>query len=191
MVRDTRNQILEAVLGLLDEGDGDFTYERLAAKAGVARQTIYSQFPERTDLLVAAVDHARVKFGADELAASVYDAATGRDALAALLDFHLAYTPQIMRPSRIVEGLRARSSQLSARFEQRPSGRRQIVRHVMQRLAAEGDLRDDWSVDEATDLLSALMTASFTSDLLEERRWTEAQLRDRLRTVVERSILVT
>ena len=189
MARDTRQAILEATLQFLEEGDGNFTYEGLATRAGVARQTLYSQFPDRTALFIAAVDHVRARLGADELAAPVYDAATARDALSALLDFHIAYTPKIMRPSRIVEAQRAKDPALSESFERRSSGRRQITRHVMSRLAAEGHLDTAWSVDEATDFVSALMTASFTSDLLEERHWSHTQLRSRLSDVIESSLL--
>jgi AcrR family transcriptional regulator len=155
----------------------------------VARQTLYSRFPDRTELLIAAVDHARHRLDADGLAAPVYGAATARDALGALLDFHIAYTPNVLRPSRAVEAQRAKDPELSRKFEQRPQGRRQITRHVVSRLAAEGQLDAIWMVDEATDFISALMTASFTSDLIEERGWSLAQLRDRLRFVIENSML--
>ena len=189
MAADTRRAILDATLDLLNAGDAGFTYERLAAHAGVARQTLYTHFANRTELLVAAVDHARQQLGGDALAAPVYGAATARDALASLLDFHVAFTPLILAPSRAVEAQRAAQAELSAAFEHRPSGRRQIVRHVVMRLRAEGDLAPYWSVDDAADLVSALLTASFTSDLLEERRWSTDTLRRHLQTVIERAIL--
>ena len=189
MARDTRRSILEATLGLLEQGDGAFTYERLASAAGVSRQTLYTHFPARADLLIAAVDHRRGQLGADDLREPILAAATARDALHALLDYHLAFTPQIMIPARAVEAQRASDPELSAAFERRSSGRRQTVRHVVTRLRAEGDLRDAWSVDEATDLVSALTTAAFTSDLLDERSWTTDQLRDRLLETIQRTLL--
>jgi AcrR family transcriptional regulator len=190
MARDTRRTIIDATLSLLDEGDGDFTYERLATRAGLSRQTLYTHFPQRAELLVAAVDHVRSALRADELVAPVYSAATARSAVRELIRFHLAYTPQIIVPSRAMEAQRAAHPELSEAFEQRPSGRRQIVRHVMTRLRAEGDLVDDWSIDDATDFVSALMTAAFTSDLLDERRWTIARLDERLQQTIERTLLV-
>lgn len=189
MAKNTRHAILDTTLELLDEGHGDFTYEGLARHAGVARQTLYSQFPDRTELLIAAVDHARHLLGADDLAAPVYGAATARGALGALLDFHITFTPRILRPALALEAQRRRDPELSRKFEQRPQGRRQITRHVMSRLAAEGHLDGNWTVDEATDFISALMTAAFTSDLTEERSWSLTQLRDRLRFVIENSML--
>lgn len=190
MARDTRPAILEATIALLEQGDGAFTYERLASRAGVSRQTLYTHFPNRVDLLVAAVDHRRQELGGDELSAPILEAATARAALVALVEYHIAFTPRIMAPARVVEALRAVDPDLSAAFERRPSGRRQSVRHVVTRLRAEGDLRQEWSVDAATDLIAALMTASFTSELLEERSWTPDQLRHRLLGTVERTLLV-
>ena len=190
MGRDTQGAIIGATLALIEEGDASFTYEQLAAKAGVARQTLYTHFPDRAELLVAAVDHVRTQLNADELVAPVFAAATARDALVALVDFHVAYTPQIMVPSRAIEAQRATSPALSEAFERRPAGRRQAVRHVVTRLRAEGDLRGDWSVDQATDLVSALMTAAFTMDLLDERGWSVTQLRERLHEVIERTLLI-
>lgn len=190
VTRDTRPAILEATIALLEQGDGGFTYERLAGRAGVSRQTLYTHFPKRVDLLVAAVDRRRQELGGDELSAPILEAATAREALEALVDYHVAFTPRIMGPARVVEALRAVDPELSAAFERRSSGRRQSVRHVVTRLRAEGDLRNGWSVDAATDLVAALMTAAFTSELLDERAWTPDQLHERLLETIERTLLI-
>lgn len=59
----------------------------------------------------------------------------------------------------------------------------------MTRLRAEGDLDERWTVDAATDIVSALTTAAFTADLLRERHWTIRQLRDGLLDIIERALL--
>jgi AcrR family transcriptional regulator len=191
VARSTHRSILEAALALLDDGDAGFTYERLAERSGISRQTLYSHFPDRTDLLIAVVDHVRAELGADALMAPVYEAPTARDALRAMLDFHVVYTPQIVRPSRALEAQRALQPELSEAFERRRTGRRQLARHVVTRLSAEGCLDPRWTIDEATDLLSALTTAAFTSDLLDERHWTTDQLRARLLQVIDGALLAT
>ncbi len=189
MTRDTDRRILEAALALLEDGDGAFTYDRLAARAGVSRQTIYSHYPDRASLLIATVDHRRAQLGLDELRSPIFEAPTGRAALAALLDYHVTSTPAIMIPAQVMEAQRAIDQALSDAFERRSSGRRQNVGHVMTRLRAEGDLDERWTVDEATDIVSALTTAAFTADLLRERHWTIRQLRDGLLDIIERALL--
>lgn len=190
MAKGTVTAILDAALALLEEGDGGFTYERLAGRAGVSRQTVYTHFPDRPELLVAAVDHRRAQLDLDGLRTPILAADTARSALRALLDYHVAFTPAVMIPARAVEAQRAVDPALSDAFERRPSGRRQTVRHVMTRLRSEGDLDERWTVDEATDLVSALTTASFTADLLLERGWSADTLRDRLLEVIERALLL-
>ena len=88
-----------------------------------------------------------------------------------------------------VEAQRAVSPGLSQAFERRASGRRQLVRSVVTRLQAEGDLAPDWSVENATDLLGALLTGSFTAELMNERNWTIDQLRERLHRTLTRALL--
>ena len=169
MVRDSRAAIIRATVDRLRDGDGAFTYEHLAEQAGVARQTLYSHFPNRAELLVAAVQQIRGELDLEELTAKVYLAATARAAVEALLELHIAFTPPLLVGLRAVEAQRATHPEVSHAFERRSTGRRQLVLHVVTRLQAEGDLAPDWSVADAADLLSALLAGGFTAELLEER----------------------
>jgi TetR/AcrR family transcriptional repressor of mexJK operon len=189
MTRDSRAAILRATVGLLRSGDGAFTYEHLAAQAGVARQTLYSHFPDRAELLVAAVEQVRGELDLDELTSAVYTAPTARTALEALLELHIAFTPPLLAGLRAVEAQRAAHPDVSEAFERRSSGRRQLALHVITRLHAEGDLAAEWSVVDAADLVGALLAGGFTSELLEERRWTTGQLHDCLRHTISHALL--
>ena len=190
MARSTRPAIVQAAVDRLRQGDAGFTYERLASEAGVARQTLYSRFPDRAELIIAAVDELRAEVPElDDLTAAVHLAPTARAALDALLDLHVAFTPPMLNALSAVEAQRAVSPGLSQAFERRASGRRQLVRSVVTRLQAEGDLTSDWSVENATDLLGALLTGSFTAELMNERSWNIDQLRERLHRTLTRALL--
>ena len=189
MTRDSRSAILRATAALLRDGDGAFTYEHLAAQAGVARQTLYTHFPDRAELLVAAVEQIRGELDLDELRTNVYTAPTARAALDALLDLHIAFTPPLLAGLRAVEAQRAAHPEVSEAFERRSTGRRQLVVHVVTRLHAEGDLGAEWSVADAADLIGALLAGGFTSELLEERGWTTDQLHDGLRHTISHALL--
>jgi len=181
---------VEAAVERLRSGDAGFSYERLAADAGVARQTLYARFPDRAELIVAAVDHLRAEVpDLDGLTTAVHLAPTAQEALHALLDLHVALTPRLLDALRAVEAQRASSASLSQAFERRSQGRRQLVRHVVTRLHAEGDLTADWSIDEASDLVGALLTGSFSAELIRERRWTAIQLHDALRRTLTRALM--
>ena len=72
MARSTRPAIVQAAVDRLRQGDAGFTYERLASEAGVARQTLYSRFPDRAELIIAAVDELRAEVPElDDLTAAV------------------------------------------------------------------------------------------------------------------------
>ncbi len=190
MARSTRPAIVQAAVERLREGDAGFTYERLAADAGVSRQTLYSRFPDRTELIIAAVDELRAEVpDLDELTTAVQLAQTAREALDALLDLHLAFTPHMLSALCAVEAQRAVSPSLSQAFERRTSGRRQLVRSVVTRLQAEGDLAPGWSIEAASDLLGALLTGSFTAELMNERNWSIDQLRNGLHRTLTRALL--
>jgi AcrR family transcriptional regulator len=190
MARSTRSMIVRAAVDRLRQGDAGFSYEKLATEAGVARQTLYAHFPDRTELVIAAVDELRAEVPeVDELTTAVQIAPTARAALEALLDLHVAFTPRMLSALAAMEAQRAVSPSLSTAFERRSSGRRQLVRSVVIRLRAEGDLDPDWSVDDATDLLGALLTGGFTAELMNERGWSAAQLQNGLRRTLTRALL--
>ena len=187
-----RDRILEAVVALLGTEIGaGFTYDRLAREANVSRQTLYAHFPTRADLLVAVADHARAKLDADRLSVPILEAATGVDALAALVAFHVAFTPRVLREYRAVEFARSTDPELMKAFGQRTRGRDQLIRLVMTRLEAEGRLQPAWSVATATDFVTAVVSASTTYELLENRGWSAAELQERLLRVFTLSLLTT
>ncbi len=190
MARDTRAAIVDAAAEHLRRGDATFTYDGLAAEAGVARQTLYTRFPDRAELIVSAVEQLRAEVAdLETLTSAVQLAPTALDALEALLDLHLQLTPPLLDALRAVEGQRALSPGLSEAFEHRSRGRRQLVRLVVTRLAAEGQLAPGVSVDQAADLLGALLTGTFTAELLRERGWTTTQLRDALGRLLAHGLL--
>jgi AcrR family transcriptional regulator len=179
---------LDAVARLVVEAPA-FTYEQLAAAAGVSRQTLYTHFPERASLLVGLADRAREEAGVDRLAAAVFEAATAREALAALVDVHITFTPTVMTVMQAEQVERLRHPEVEAAFQNRTSGRRPLVRHVMTRLQAEGCLTPVWTVDTATDLVGALFNPWPTAELLRLRGWTVPELRERLLAVLEAALL--
>ena len=181
-----------ALLKLL-EGGGDAapSFSDLAKAAGVARQTVYTHFPDRGALFVGLADYARRRFDAEALAAPIFTAPTALEALGALVDFHMAYTVKVLNAYRAVELEQARDPAVAHAFRQRGAGRQQIARHVVTRLQAEGCLAQPWTIDTASDFVAALLTASFSAALLEGAGWKVGPLRDHLLLVLRRSLVTT
>ena len=184
----SREKILNAVARLLVEAPA-FTYEQLAAAAGVSRQTLYTHFPERASLFVGLADKTREEAGVDRLASAVFEAATAREALAALVDVHVSFTPVVMTVMQAEQIERLRHPEVEAAIQRRPAGRRSLIRHVMTRLQAEGQLAPRWTVETATDLVGALFNPWPTAELLRLCGWTLPELRERLLAVLEAALL--
>ena len=185
---DTRTAILEAVLQLLDSQERA-TYEAVAQGAGVSRQTVYTHFPTRAELLVAAVDRARETTGMATAASSVLDAPTARAALEAFVELHCSIVPRILPAYVAVERERSLDPEIEAAFVGRAAGRRQLALLVATRLHAEKDLVAPWTVTTACDLISTLTSGTTTAQLLRDVDWTVAELRERLLVVLQRSLL--
>jgi AcrR family transcriptional regulator len=186
--RAVANAIVEATLRLLADGER-LTYDALARSAGVSRQTLYTYFPTRAELLVATADHARTAAGADAATQEIYEAPSAVGALRALVAFHVAFVPPVLPAYIAVERERSVDPEVDAAFRARSAGRHCVVRLVATRLAAEHALASPWTVDTATDLIHALTTGTSTALFMHDARWTVEELRDRLTVTLERTLL--
>ena len=185
-----RDKIIEAATRLLSQpATAKFTYESLAQEAGVSRQTLHTQFPNRIDLLVGVADLARDRYNVEGMASAVYDAETGAHALIALVDLHVAFTPKVLMAMRAVELERSDDPDAEKAFGKRSAGRAQQIRLVVRRLQAEQQLDPIWSVETAGDFITSLISATYTFELLGLRGWTPRQLRTRLLHVLESALI--
>src|SRR3569833_2698801 len=88
--RQARERILDSFIELLTEGDADLSHDAVAARAGVARRTVYRYFPDRAALLDGALLRVRELAGTkvknpdspEELLDSLEPVYTGFDAIA-------------------------------------------------------------------------------------------------------------
>jgi AcrR family transcriptional regulator len=175
---------------LRDASSTEFTYADVAAWAEVTRQTVHANFAGRADMLVAVADRAQSELATPELFDAVYEAPSALDALDRLVDLHIAWAPGIRNLAAAIEFER-RNAEIEKHFEQRPRGRRSLMRHVVTRLRAEGLLRPEWTVDTATDLATTLLTPTTTTELIDLRGWTVTELGTRLRAALRLLLLQT
>lgn len=166
---------------LCDAPSTDFTYADVAAWAGVTRQTVHAHFSSRADIFVAVADRAQAELAPQKLWDAVYQAPSATEALDRLVDLHVAWIPQIRRLAAAVDFQRLNDPEVEKHFESRSQGRRPLMRHVVTRLYAEGLLRDEWTVETATDVATTLITPTTTTELIDLRGWTVTELGARVR----------
>jgi len=150
-VRRTRALVLAAAAAVLGEhGLGGFSLEAVAQRADVARSTLYRHWPDREHLLLETIvehgpaaedpDTGRLR---DDLLAAVgpFSAFLGDGATRAMLLSMLAEAAR----DPVMEDLHRRSTEV----------RRDVLRRIVARAVARGELPYDVEVEQLLDDLAA------------------------------------
>jgi AcrR family transcriptional regulator len=148
--------IIDAALSLFAEsGPEGLCIERVAAKAGVGKATIYRRWPGKEDLLLDAI--AALKVPLPEPAGR-----SAREDLVTLLGAMCQETadPRRARQFALLLGEGAKYPRLMARYvETVLEPRREVIREVLRQGIASGELRPDLDVDAALFMLIGAVVA--------------------------------
>jgi AcrR family transcriptional regulator len=148
--------IVEAALELFaEQGPAGLCIEKVAARAGVGKATIYRRWPGREDLLLAAL--AALKAPLPEPRGE--SAREDLIALVAAMSSDMA-DPRKVRQAALLHGEGQKYPRVMARFVQTVvEPRREVVRSVLRRGIATGEFRPDTDVEAALYMLTgAILT---------------------------------
>jgi AcrR family transcriptional regulator len=144
-------EITSAALDLLaTEGFDRFTVEAVAARAGVAKTTVYRRFPTRNDLIVGALLRLNDEIPPPPVAGPV------RDRLVLVLRGIRRRTTESVRGRILMQAISEgqRDPDLAALVHQRVlAPRRQVLRDIIADGIASGELRPDVDVDTVVPVL--------------------------------------
>ncbi len=147
--------VTAAALDLLaDVGFERFSVEEVAARAGVAKTTIYRRFPTRIDLLAGALERLN-----DDVTMPPADWST-HDRLVAMLTFVRKRKSDASSPDHVlhVAASSCRDPELLEIIQQRVVGpRRLALRTALEDGITSGQLRADLDVDAAVAILVGSM----------------------------------
>jgi AcrR family transcriptional regulator len=148
--------IIEAALSLFAEsGPEGLCIERVAARAGVGKATIYRRWPGKEDLLLDAM--AALKLPLPEPKGT-----SVREDLVAILDAMLLEFADRRRARQLalLQGEGAKYPRLMSRYlETVVEPRREVIRSALRRGVATGELREDTDVEVATLMLGGTVVA--------------------------------
>jgi AcrR family transcriptional regulator len=181
-VQQTRQRIIDAAEALfLSKGYMAATLQAIAIDAGVAVETVYSRFGNKTNLLSAIVEKGVVGTDADRdilEQPEILEIRRSRDQreqlrlLAAFSRGLLSRTDVAHRILRSAAHVDAAAAQLQERDTQRRiEGQRAYIELVL----ANGSLRKGLTTAEAADTYSTLASPETFSFLVGDRRWTAAR----------------
>jgi AcrR family transcriptional regulator len=177
--RATRRRIVDAAAELfIADGYGATTLEQIAARAGVAVQTVYFHFGNKRTVLKEAVDIAAV--GDDEPVALLerpwLDELRAEPDPRRMIALWVAYSVTIYaRIGPIMQVVRAAAvtdPEMAAQWATNETQRATAFRAMAELLAERGGLNRP--VDEAVDVLCALLGPE-VYDVLTGRGWTAQQ----------------
>ena len=186
---ETRHRILQAAWELVEERLSNPKLSEVAERAGVSRQAIYLHFSDRAGLLVALVQYLDEVLGLGELAAHILDAPTGAEALERMVKALSAFTSKIDSVTQVFDAARYQDEAIAAAWRDRMDFRRVVNRTIIQRIADEGQLAEEWTVDAAADLLYTVTMPGPWRELTRELGWTPEQYAENVTRLLRRSLL--
>jgi AcrR family transcriptional regulator len=184
----TRLRILDAANELLlARGYHGVGLQAVASAAGVSRQTVYDQFGSKSGLLRSMVTRSEEVAGLPGLLQGVQAQTDGIAMLRAMLDAVVAVEPQVYPFSRLVYAARLEDPVAAELWEWRMNSRRAGMEAIVRRLATQGRLRTDVSIDEAADVAWALTSPHQYELLVLDQGWGIERYRAHLeRTIASR-----
>jgi AcrR family transcriptional regulator len=186
---ETRRRILQAAWELLEQEGAGVRLVDVADRAGVSRQAVYLHFGDRSGLLVALVDFIDVSLGAVQLRAHIHGGATGVESLQRWIQTMSWYTAKIDRVTQVLESSQYQDEALAAAWRDRMGRRQMHIRSIVERIAAEGQLAEGWSVDAAVELVYVITMPGAWRELTRELGWTAEQYTQHLTRLVQAALL--
>jgi len=179
----TVDAIVEACLFLLEQGDPDrITTNSIAARAGVAKGSLYQYFPDKDAIVAAAFDRVLSR-GIEVYEASMVDweDLSLEDSIAFLIDRVLEVDQYLAKLHRTFYQTYHRSFDIGAEWQQKMADTDLIVGAVRDRLAANRARLRTQNLDTAAFILTRGLRG-MVSMAIEERPdyLTSNELRDEL-----------
>ncbi|MEM8850888.1 MAG: TetR/AcrR family transcriptional regulator [Pseudomonadota bacterium] len=186
----TRDRILDGAIGLLEhKGEKPVRMSDIAKAAGLSRQAVYLNFPNRADLLIAAVRHLDDKQNVDGRVAASRAATSGEERLSLWVRAWGDYIPVIHGVSRALVAMAATDPDARAAWADRMDAVRHGCAAAVAALARDGRLAPDLDETVATDLLFTILSVHGWEVLRLERGWSQAAYLDQMERLARACLL--
>jgi AcrR family transcriptional regulator len=170
---ETRARLLDAARRLLvARGYHGVTIDEIAREAGVSRQAVYAyHFGSKSEFLIALLVHVEAVEGIADLLRPSDNAESGIDALREAVMASAEFDRRVHDVATMLLAARRSDDAAAATWADRMARKRAAIGRLVSRLAEEGDLRPDWTAEEAADLVYALLSSQVFDVLVSERGW--------------------
>lgn len=177
---ETRLRLLgEARRLFVAHGFHGVSLDDIAEAAGVSRQAVYkSHFSSKADLVLELARHTHVAEKLDEIIQPAHDAKTALAKLDATIRVIVAIRVKLHDLSVVLSTAAHTDEGAKTAWQERMAGERAGVRAALELAERERRLAPGWSLDEAVDLLTVVLSTDSYHQLVIERGWSpEAVIR--------------
>jgi AcrR family transcriptional regulator len=170
----TRERIVAAAAAILGAADGigKFSLEAVARKAGVTRLTVYNQFGSRRALMEAVFDERAARGGLFRIVDVMMDP-DPRAALLRIIGIFCDFWSSDPGTMGLLHAAGAGDPEFEASVRERNERRREVLSVIVRRLA-QGRRLTPKALSNLVDVLFALTSFAFFSQLTAAKRSTEA-----------------
>lgn len=161
----------------------------IAKAAGLSRQAVYLNFPNRADLLMAAVRHLDDKQDVEARLAASRAATTGEERLSLWVEAWGNYIPLIHGVARALMEMQSKDPDARAAWADRMAGVRRGCAAAVAALARDGQLTADLDEGTATDLLFAVLSVHGWETLRFDLGWSQEKYLDQMKRLVRARLL--
>jgi AcrR family transcriptional regulator len=185
---DTRRRIIEVTRALLARAPlENVSLPQIAERAEVARSTVYTIFGSREGLMVAVAEDLLERGGF----ARIGQALAGPDVVRAFeisIGVAMELYSQEDAVGQALLSLAAVDRDASSAAARLNHGRAQGMRRLAERMHEQGVLRDDVTVEEASDVLWIITSFETFAQLYRGRSLTPQQVGERLLAITRRTL---
>lgn len=183
---ETRARLLSAARKLLvKRGFHGVGLEDIAEAAGVSRQAVYkSHFASKADLLLELVRHLHVVEKLDELVQPYLAAQSGLEMLHEGIRTLVLIEGRIHDIALVLTAAALTDPGAAAALHDRLEVKRGAIRGALERVKGDGHFSPTWQLEEAVELLAALVSVDTYQRLVVVQGWQPEQL---IRRIIELS----
>ncbi len=176
---------MEKTWRLMERSRGrEVRIDDIARAAGVSRQAVYLHFGSRAGLLIATARYVDEVKDVDERVKTLREATNGGESLDALVDFWGNYMPEIHGLAKALLAARETDQAAAAAWDDRMGVMRACCRSIARCLVGEKLLVREWTAEQASDALWAMLSIEVWERLTLECGWTNQQYVSRMKAAL-------
>jgi AcrR family transcriptional regulator len=161
----------------------------IARAAGVSRQAVYLHFPNRAELLIAALRYLDDIHDTDARLAASRNASDGIERLEAFILAWSGYIPEIYGVARAVLAMKDTDAEAKAAWEDRMGAFRHGCAAAVEALSRDGQLVTSISRRRGTDLLWTLLSIRTWEHLTIDCGWSQRDYAEAMQDLARKALV--